>query len=151
MVTEYRMDNSGRRPLLVPGFGGMSIYHEPGVDERFANTITGWEQKPAITAPEMAMLQLMSDLTDKSGWNVDVFNNAIVAKWREETFKAQEAKAQEEELKMRVISKRAWDWCILELRDKARTFDKDRFVRLSTPDLRCASRMFLFPNLHALS
>ncbi|KFZ15934.1 hypothetical protein V502_05326 [Pseudogymnoascus sp. VKM F-4520 (FW-2644)] len=130
MVTEYRMDNSGRRPLLVPGFGGMSIYHELGVDERFADTITGWEQKPAITAPEMAMLQLMSDLTDKSGWNVDVFNNAIVSKWREETFKAQEAKAQKEELKMRVISGRAWDWCILELRDKALTFDKDRFVRL---------------------
>lgn len=130
MVTECKMDNSGHRPLLVPGFGGMSIYHELGVDERFADTITGWEQKPALTAPEMTMLQLMSDLTDKSGWNVDVFNNAIVAKWREETFKAQEAKAQKEDLKMRVITERAWDWCILELRDKAHTFDKDRFVRL---------------------
>lgn len=130
MVTEYTMDNSDQRPLLVPGFGGMSIYHELGVGECFADTITGWEQKPAITAPEMAMLQLMSDLTDKSSWNVDVFNNAIVAKWREETFKAQEAKAQKEDLKMRVITERAWDWCILELRDKALTFDKDRFVRL---------------------
>jgi hypothetical protein len=73
----------------------------------------------------------MSDLTDKSGWNVDVFDNTIVAKWREETFQAQEARvAQGEELKMRVTSERAWDWCILELRDKALTFDEDRFVRL---------------------
>lgn len=31
---------------------------------------------------------------------------------------------------MRVISERAWDWCILELRDEALTFDEDRFVRL---------------------
>ncbi|OBT47266.1 hypothetical protein VE00_03432 [Pseudogymnoascus sp. WSF 3629] len=129
MATKYGMDNSGRGPLLVPGFGGMSIYYELS-DERFADTVTGWEQKPALTAPEMAMLQLMSDLTDKSGWNVDVFNDTIVTKWREETFKAQEARAQEEELKMRVISERAWDWCILELRDKALTFDEDRFVRL---------------------
>ncbi|OBT99904.1 hypothetical protein VE01_02208 [Pseudogymnoascus verrucosus] len=73
----------------------------------------------------------MSDLTDKSGWNVDVFDNTIVAKWREETFQAQEARvAQGEELKTRVTSERAWDWCILELRDKALTFDEDRFVRL---------------------
>ncbi|KFY84866.1 hypothetical protein V500_08929 [Pseudogymnoascus sp. VKM F-4518 (FW-2643)] len=124
------MDNSGQRPLLVPGFGGMSIYHELGVDERFADTITGWEQKPAITAPEMAMLQLMSDLTDKSDWNVDVFNNAIVAKWREETFKAQEAKAQEEELKMR----------------RSRLTRTDSFA-FSTPDLRCEALVdpSLFP------
>ncbi|KFZ18182.1 hypothetical protein V501_01338 [Pseudogymnoascus sp. VKM F-4519 (FW-2642)] len=79
----------------------------------------------------MAMLQLMSDLTDKSSWNVDVFDNTIVAKWREQTFQAQEARvAQGEELKMRVTSERAWDWCILELRDKALAFDEDRFVRL---------------------
>ncbi|KFY49141.1 hypothetical protein V495_00697 [Pseudogymnoascus sp. VKM F-4514 (FW-929)] len=130
MATEYRMDNSGRRPLCVPGFGGISIYHELGVDERFADVVTGWEQKPALTAPEMAMLQLMSDLTDKSGWNVDVFDETVVAKWREETFKAQEARAQEEDLKMRVISERAWDWCILELRDKALVFDENRFVRV---------------------
>ncbi|KFX89521.1 hypothetical protein V490_06962 [Pseudogymnoascus sp. VKM F-3557] len=130
MATEYRMDNSGRRPLCVPGFGGMSIYHELSVDECFADVVTGWEQKPALTAPEMAMLQLMSDLTDKSGWNVDVFDETVVAKWREETFKAQEARAQEEDLKMRVISERAWNWCILELRDKALTFDENRFVRV---------------------
>jgi hypothetical protein len=52
------MDNSGRKPLSVPGFGGMSIYHELSDDERFADALTGWEQKPALTAPEMAMLQL---------------------------------------------------------------------------------------------
>lgn len=79
MATEYRMDNSGRGPLLVPGFGGMSIYYELS-DERFADAVTGWKQKLALTAPEMAILQLMSDLTDKSGWNVDVFDDTIVAK-----------------------------------------------------------------------
>ncbi|OBT89625.1 hypothetical protein VE02_01782 [Pseudogymnoascus sp. 03VT05] len=108
----------------------MSMYNELS-DERFADAVAGWEQKPALTAPEMAMLQLMSDLTDKSGWNVDIFDNTIVTKWREEKFQAQEARiVQIEELKMRVISERAWDWCILELRAKAPTFDEDRFVRL---------------------
>lgn len=65
----------------------------------------------------------MSDLTDKSSWNVDVFDNTIIAKWCKETSQAQEDRvAQGEELKMRVISERAWDWCILELRDKALAF-----------------------------
>ncbi|OBT95580.1 hypothetical protein VE01_05913 [Pseudogymnoascus verrucosus] len=36
------------------------------------------------------MLQLMRNLTDKRDWNIDVFNDEIVAKWREEAFKAQD-------------------------------------------------------------
>jgi hypothetical protein len=32
----------------------------------------------------------MRNLTDKRDWNIDVFNDEIVAKWREEAFKAQD-------------------------------------------------------------
>jgi hypothetical protein len=124
------MDNSGQRPLSVPGFGGRSLYEELGVDDRFADAVSGWEQRPALTAPEMAMLQLMSDLTDKRDWNIDVFNDDIVAKWREETFKAQEDAEVRMALRMRLISGRAWGWCIMELRDKASMFEEDKLIRL---------------------
>ncbi|OBT58145.1 hypothetical protein VE04_01136 [Pseudogymnoascus sp. 24MN13] len=43
------------------------------------------------------MLQLMRNLTDKRDWNIDVFNDEIIAKWREEAFKAQDD-AEEENL-----------------------------------------------------
>ncbi|OBT52262.1 hypothetical protein VE04_08224 [Pseudogymnoascus sp. 24MN13] len=113
------MDNSGQKPLCVPGFGGMSLYHELNIECRFADAASGWEQRPALTAPELAMMQLMNDLTDKRDWYIGIFNDEIVAKWREEAFETQEKIETHKTLGMRRISVKTWNWCVMELRDKA--------------------------------
>lgn len=129
-INLQEMDNSGQRPLCVPGFGGMSLYYECNVEDGFANAVSGWEQEPAITAPEFAMLQLMNDLTDKHNWHMDIFNNETVAKWREETFETQESIRTHNLLGMRRISAKAWDWSVMELRDKVLMYKKNQFIRI---------------------
>jgi hypothetical protein len=90
MIAEYGMNNSGQMPLSIPWLWREISPWELSLDDRFSDTVTGLEQRPAVTAPEMTMLQLMRNLTDKRDWNIDVFNDEIVAKWREEAFKAQD-------------------------------------------------------------
>ncbi|KFY38791.1 hypothetical protein V495_06374 [Pseudogymnoascus sp. VKM F-4514 (FW-929)] len=121
------MDNSGQGPLRVSGFGGTSLYHELSMKDRFADNLCGWLQDPGLTVPEMAMLQLMSDLTDRDNWHMDILNDEIAANWREEVV-AENSNISKES--MRRISARAWDWCLAELRDKASRFEEAQFVRL---------------------
>ncbi|OBT78195.1 hypothetical protein VF21_02705 [Pseudogymnoascus sp. 05NY08] len=108
MIAKYEMDNSGQWQLSVPDVGTKSC----------SNRI------------EMAVLQPMSDLTDKRDCNIDVFNDEIVTNWREETSKAQEDVEVQKAFRMRLISERAWGWCIMELRDKASMFEEETFIRL---------------------
>ncbi|KFY87391.1 hypothetical protein V500_06984 [Pseudogymnoascus sp. VKM F-4518 (FW-2643)] len=84
IVKAAAMDNSGQGPLRVSGFGGTSLYHELSMEDRFADNLCGWMQDPGLTVPEMAMLQLMSDLTDRDNWHTDILRDGIAAKWREE-------------------------------------------------------------------
>lgn len=121
------MDNSGQGPLRVSGFGGTSLYHELSMEDRFADNLCGWMQDPGLTVPEMAMLQLMSDLTDRDNWHTDILSDEIAAKWREEVF-AENSNIPKES--MQRISARAWDWCLAELRHKASRFEEAQFVRL---------------------
>lgn len=121
------MDNSGQGPLRVSGFGGTSLYHELSMKDRFADNLCGWLQDPGLTVPEMAMLQLMSNLTDRDNWHTDILSDEIAAKWRHEVF-AENSNIPKES--MRRISARAWDWCLAELRDKASRFEGTQFVRL---------------------
>lgn len=121
------MDNSGQGPLRVSGFGGTSLYHELSMKGRFADNLCGWLQDPGLTVPEMAMLQLMSNLTDRDNWHTDILSDEMAAKWRDEVF-AENSNILKES--MRRISARAWDWCLAELRDKASRIEGAQFVRL---------------------
>jgi hypothetical protein len=80
------MDNSGSGPLRVPGFGGIPIEHVLKCEDRFAHGTKDWQQAPAVTAREFAMVAVMNTLTDKPEWHVNIFNDQIVANWREEAF-----------------------------------------------------------------
>ncbi|KAK9415968.1 hypothetical protein SUNI508_09928 [Seiridium unicorne] len=59
----------------------------------------------------VAMLGAMNSLTDKPNWHVKIFDDEIVAKWRKEA------------LRMPLSNEKAWDWCLTELRSKAKDFE----------------------------
>ncbi|AEO69667.1 uncharacterized protein THITE_2091161 [Thermothielavioides terrestris NRRL 8126] len=86
---------------------------------------------------EVAMMILMDRLTDKPNWHVDVFDDAIVARWRDEALSQDERPMYREildgkELPMpkrtRLISPEAFDYCIAELRDKAAYFGETGMI-----------------------
>ncbi|THV48560.1 hypothetical protein BGAL_0241g00170 [Botrytis galanthina] len=113
-IREFTMDNSGQGPLKVPGHGDISLFSELPKSSRFHQGSHDWEerweQKPRLTARELAMICLTNLLTDMPNWHIDVFNDKDTAIWHEIA------------MKHRLISEKAWEWCLAELRDKARLF-----------------------------
>ncbi|KAK8112328.1 uncharacterized protein PG998_008785 [Apiospora kogelbergensis] len=101
---------------------------------------------------EVFMLAVMDTLTDKPGWHTKVFDEAIVAKWRAEALQQPEDGlyrlategwrlhnrrylAEDEEgedllpqPRCRILSEKAFDYCIQELRLKAEYFQKTGLV-----------------------
>lgn len=80
---------------------------------------------------EVAMMGLMDRLTDKPNWHEKVLDKDIVSKWR------QEAMAQPEDGlypgpapadRTRLISEKAFNYCVAELRDKAKFFKKSGLI-----------------------
>jgi hypothetical protein len=134
------MDNSGSGPLRVPGFGGIPIEHVLKCEDRFAHGTKDWQQAPAVTAREFAMVAVMNTLTDKPEWHVNIFNDQIVANWREEAFATTP-----------LMSDKAWSWCLDELRDKAVQFSESQYVRvLDTGSCICKSDALVPESLGAM-
>jgi hypothetical protein len=102
-------DNSGHVPLAVPGFG-FPLELELHPEDRFTHGVREWYAEPNITARELAMLSLMDDITDKTTWATDVFDDKIVFQLGQEAMRRD------------LISPKTWDWCLLELQDKARSY-----------------------------
>ncbi|KAK7709768.1 hypothetical protein SLS64_006009 [Diaporthe eres] len=104
-------DNTGDGQIKVPGF---SYYYQFELEarERFRHGANDFQQSPRLTAREVAMLGVMNALTDKPDWHKKVFDEEIVAKWKQEA------------CALPLISDMAWDWCLTELRDKAKRFER---------------------------
>lgn len=127
-------DNTGNRPLLVPG-SGLPVPIELPASERFAHGFLDWAQN-RLTAREVAMLRLMNSITDRLHWHVEIRDPAIVATW------AIEARSQD------LISQAAWDWCLAELRDKAILYEKSEITHvLDSASRICKSDHLITPPL----
>ncbi|KAH8593577.1 hypothetical protein B0O99DRAFT_688413 [Bisporella sp. PMI_857] len=136
------MNNAGSSPIVVPGFGGLPINHEIDANKCFNDGATKWTQCPRLSARELAMMALMEFLTNKEGWETEVFDDTKVAGWRTEvaTTSLTITLELEEELVNKwgeievtavpLISDKAWNWCILELKDKAVDLNSKGFVRV---------------------
>ena len=123
------MDNTGRGPLQVPGFGGIPLEYVLECEHRFAHGTNDWQQVPAVTARELAMVAIMNTLTDKPEWHFKILDEQIVARWREEAFATTP-----------LMSEKVWTWCLAELRDKAMHFEKNQYIRvLDTGSCICKS------------
>ncbi|KAK1226404.1 hypothetical protein PQX77_010615 [Marasmius sp. AFHP31] len=79
----------------------------------FPNPITTWAA-PNITIGEKNMLAVMNEITDKPEWEVKVFDDAIVSKWKEEALSRESMD----------FSEKMFDYCMQELRDKTTRFSK---------------------------
>ncbi|KAK6815709.1 hypothetical protein PG987_016475 [Apiospora arundinis] len=95
---------------------------------------------------EVFMLAIMDKLTDKPGWHTKVFDDAIVAKWRAEAMHQPEDNLYRmateagdkgstrrgtkipQPTRNRVLSEKAFDYCIQELRVKAEHFKNTGLV-----------------------
>ncbi|PYI11021.1 hypothetical protein BO78DRAFT_276417, partial [Aspergillus sclerotiicarbonarius CBS 121057] len=116
------MNNSGTGKLQVPGFGEFNVTHTPYPD-KFAHGLECYGRAHRLTICEVYMLRLMERLTNKPNWEHDVFDERLVAQWYN-NFKRQSESEPDCDVDMDLISPRTWEWCILELRDKAIEFQK---------------------------
>ncbi|KAI1024261.1 hypothetical protein LB504_005120 [Fusarium proliferatum] len=96
-------------------------------------------QLQVMPVKEVAMMILMDTLTDKLDWHKKVFNETIVQKWRDEARQQSEdcfyARIVQDKLgkgprkpRDRIITDAAFDYCIQELRGKARYFEKSGLI-----------------------
>lgn len=108
--------------VKAPGFG----LKVDGKDARprFPNAISGWRSN-GVPVREQRMLAFIDRISDKPNWETKVFDETILAKWREE------ASARPEDLNGDVVlSEEMFDFCIKELQDKAETFKKTGLVNI---------------------
>lgn len=123
------MDDKSASPLRVPGFGDIPLDEELPISHRFAHGFKEWKQVPAITQREFVMVAVMNEVTDKPGWHVDIFSQDVADRWRDEILASTP-----------LMSEKAWEWCVAELRDKADYFkDKGHFRVLDTGSCVCKS------------
>jgi hypothetical protein len=74
---------AGTFQLKVPGFG-LPVNFMPGRESHsFPNAVTSWAGDN-LTVRERSMMGMMNEITDKSKWDRKVFDETIVAKWKEE-------------------------------------------------------------------
>lgn len=104
-------NNTGDGQIRAPGFH-YAVDFQLNRTKRFGHGVNDFKQSPRLTAREVAMLGVMNALTDKPSWEEKVLDDDIVTKWGEEA------------RRIPLMSQKAWEWCVLELRDKARRFQK---------------------------
>lgn len=63
---------------------------------------------PAVTARELTMDAVMNHLTDRPAWYMRILDDEVVAQKKQKTFDPTP-----------LMSEKAWEWRVKELRDKA--------------------------------
>ncbi len=131
------MDNSGQGVLRVPGFNSMPVEKEietpftQDATERagypFFHGASEWHAE-RLTVREVAMLRLMDVLTDKQDFTRKLFDEEITARWKAEAMATPGG----------MISERAWDWVLSELRHRVPDFQAARRILTYDNDSRIA-------------
>lgn len=96
---------------------GLDLQQLNGDFSSFRSAVQPTWYPPRLTVREVAMLDVMDALTDKPDWQQKIHDPEIVARWRAEA-------TQDSHL----ISQKAFDWCILELHDKADFFQRTGLI-----------------------
>jgi len=78
-----------------------------------------------FTIRERAMLWFMDRITDKPSWNTKVFDDEIVGNWKAELESfVSEAAQDEHSVLYRGFTGKMFEYCLQELRDKAKIYEK---------------------------
>ncbi|ORY01046.1 hypothetical protein BCR34DRAFT_522221 [Clohesyomyces aquaticus] len=123
-----KMDIDSAEPRVkLPGFGHpVADMDVDGWDElRFLHAIENNPCSDGITLRERRMLEFMTQISDKPEWSRKVFDEAIVAKWKEEAVRWDETIPGNGDL---WLSETMFECCMLELREKADVYEKQGFV-----------------------
>ncbi|KAF8885764.1 hypothetical protein BD779DRAFT_657637 [Infundibulicybe gibba] len=118
-MSEVKTRNDNAKGQLGIGLPGCGLPLNHMVKARFRNALvpTSWRARlPLITLRERTMLSLMNQLSDKPDWDKKVFDETIASKWKAE---ALEASATGVDITQRMV-----DWCIEELRYKAKISER---------------------------
>ncbi|GAK64262.1 uncharacterized protein PAN0_004d2474 [Moesziomyces antarcticus] len=118
-------DNGGEKPIKVCGYG-LDLRCQVDNEQAFGSAVYPERLSNRLTVREVAMIRVMEALTDKLDWQRKVNDAAIVAKWK--------AEALEQEPH---LSAQAFDWCILELRDKSLYFQRTGLIHALDSENRC--------------
>ncbi|KAK3901763.1 hypothetical protein C8A05DRAFT_16086 [Staphylotrichum tortipilum] len=111
----------------------------PGTDFFRLGSFEGATDSTSDLLPirEVAMMILMDRLTDKPNWHEKVFDDVIVAKWRDEALTQDETDVYDDIVqgknipmpdRSRIITPAAFDYCIAELKCKAAHFKETGLV-----------------------
>ncbi|KAL2753308.1 hypothetical protein ACRALDRAFT_2029173 [Sodiomyces alcalophilus JCM 7366] len=120
--------NPGR--IMLPGFG-LPLKSIPSDDKAgplpvFPSPLLGTWQASTLTIRELYMLWFVEQITNKPDWHIKVFNDEIVSKWKDEIANVDWISAVGYE--HGPFSDAMFDYSIVELRDKARLYEKVGFV-----------------------
>ena len=66
--------------IKLPGFG-LPVNNRP--EQYFPTAVLHWSGT-ILTIRELNMMAIMDKITDKPDWDKKVFDNTIIAKWRQE-------------------------------------------------------------------
>ncbi|KAJ9639436.1 hypothetical protein H2199_006469 [Coniosporium tulheliwenetii] len=108
--------------IKLPGFGlpltDMPVEWRPDSADRmrFPNALMDWVAK-GVTVRERIMLEFINLITDKPDWDRKVFDEDIVRNWRQEAL-----------VDGANFSEKMFEFCVLELRDKAKRFQETGVV-----------------------
>lgn len=117
--------NNTGGPRHVPGIR-MAINFERLPDIQFSHGFGMWKQD-RLGTPELAMIQLINDITDEADWQSGVDDFAVTSRWK--------ALALAEYFSNHML----WDWCLCELRHKAQGYSEGQKIAFA---LDSASRVF---------
>ncbi|KAF4219015.1 hypothetical protein CNMCM6457_003314 [Aspergillus fumigatiaffinis] len=135
-MPELILDNK-TCPPKVPGFHDIPIDVELPQDQ-FAAGIKDW-RGTILTAKELAMLDLINTVTERPNWHVRIFQQEEIARWREDAMSSSS-----------LINDPTWNWCLKELQDKARGFEKRGHVLVfNTGSGVCKSDTAISSNIHS--
>ncbi|KAB2570656.1 hypothetical protein DBV05_g10664 [Lasiodiplodia theobromae] len=102
---------------FLPGFGlpidTWPPWSRKKNKERFPHAISEFGTAKAITLRERRMLDFINKISDKPEWDRKVFDEAIVSEWRVEAMRF------DDKIEDVYLSEQMFDYCILELREKA--------------------------------
>ncbi|KAI2775650.1 hypothetical protein F4815DRAFT_504153 [Daldinia loculata] len=137
--------NSSER-LNLPGFG-LPIDYEPDRDKMISCFLHAlWEgmsfESDGLTLREIRMMGFINQISDKPNWEEKVFDETIVAKWKEEAKMASHQNLDGDVF----LSDKMFENCIKELRDKAKQVKKTGIVNVLDAELAVAKSDTIVPS-----
>jgi hypothetical protein len=117
------LSNRSDSPLRVPGINGVPLEYELPVGQRFAYGVADWRRDPRLTKTEMSMLHFMEYVTEQPGWENSIESDtSMIDQWHHKAFCAFD------------VTPKAWEWCLAELKNKARESKRTGYVIVKDGD-----------------